>query len=201
MTVAACTVSWTRMLWYVLKLQSQLALTQIKTVGKSFECFCAYTEAYYIQSLWKLQIISYSVVNSTCGVLSLLFHSFLHQWLYSPFLGPGLFFSCVIFFTKTVGLFGKGISPSQGRYLHTGQHKHRLNSYTDIHVLSGIRTHDHSMRASEDSSCLRSRGHCDRIFNQLLALIFPLYISVHSFQVVNLRHVCQGVRYVRSRTL
>jgi hypothetical protein len=26
-----------------------------------------------------------------------------------------------------------------------------------------LRTHDYSVRASEDSSCLRSRGHCDRL--------------------------------------
>jgi hypothetical protein len=32
----------------------------------------------------------------------------------------------------------------------------------DNHALSGIRTHDPSVRASEDSSCLRQRGHCDR---------------------------------------
>jgi hypothetical protein len=25
--------------------------------------------------------------------------------------------------TQSVGLFGRGISPSQGRYIHTGQHK------------------------------------------------------------------------------
>jgi hypothetical protein len=53
------------------------------------------------------------------------------------------------------------ISPSQGCYLHTGQHKHRINAHTDIHALSGIRTHDPSFRASEDISCLRPRGHCD----------------------------------------
>jgi hypothetical protein len=34
--------------------------------------------------------------------------------------------------------------------------------HTDIHALSGIRTHDPSLRAKEDSSCLRPRGHCDR---------------------------------------
>jgi hypothetical protein len=46
---------------------------------------------------------------------------------------------------------------------YTGQHKDRINAHTDIHVLSGIRTHDPSVRASEDSSCLRSRGHCARL--------------------------------------
>jgi hypothetical protein len=30
--------------------------------------------------------------------------------------------------------------------------------------LSGIRTHDSSVRASEDSSCLRQCGHSDRHF-------------------------------------
>jgi hypothetical protein len=40
--------------------------------------------------------------------------SFIHQWFYSPLLGPGLF-SFVIFFTKTVGLLGRVISPSRGR--------------------------------------------------------------------------------------
>jgi hypothetical protein len=43
---------------------------------------------------------------------------------------------------------------------HTGQHKRRINA--NIHALSGIQTNDHSIRAGEDSSCLRSHGHCDR---------------------------------------
>jgi hypothetical protein len=61
-------------------------------------------------------------------------------------------------FSQTVGLLGRVISTSQGRYLHTGQHKHRIDAYThtlNIHVLSGIRTHDPSVRASEDSSSLK----------------------------------------------
>jgi hypothetical protein len=79
---------------------------------------------------------------------------------------PGLFFSSVFFFWQTLGLFGRVISPSQGRYLNTRQHKHRINAYTDIHALSGIRTHDTSFRASEDSSCLRPRDHRERIVLQ-----------------------------------
>jgi hypothetical protein len=88
--------------------------------------------------------------------------SIIHQWLYSPLLDPGLFSSFVIIFTQTVGRLGRVIRPSQGSYLHTGQHKHRKNAHTDIHSLSGIRTHDPTVRASEDSSCLRRRSHCDR---------------------------------------
>jgi hypothetical protein len=38
-------------------------------------------------------------------------------WLYSP-LDLGRFFSFLIY-TQSVGLLGKGISPSQDRYLHT----------------------------------------------------------------------------------
>jgi hypothetical protein len=41
----------------------------------------------------------------------------------------GRFFSFLIY-TQSVGLLGLGISPSQGRYLHTEQHKHRINTHT-----------------------------------------------------------------------
>jgi hypothetical protein len=58
---------------------------------------------------------------------------------------------------QSVGLLGREISPTQGHYLH----KHRINA--NIHALSGIQTHDPSVRASEDSSCLRPRGPCDRL--------------------------------------
>jgi hypothetical protein len=33
-------------------------------------------------------------------------------------------------FTQSVGLLGRGISPSQGRYLHTGQHKQNKRTQT-----------------------------------------------------------------------
>jgi hypothetical protein len=65
--------------------------------------------------------------------------------------------------SQTVRLLGRGISSSQGVYLNTGQHKHRINAYTpNIHALSENWTHDPSVRTSEDSSCLRPRGYCDR---------------------------------------
>jgi hypothetical protein len=74
-----------------------------------------------------------------------------------------LFFSVSWSYTQSVGLLGRVISPSRGVYLHTEQHKHKIKAHnTDIHVLSGILTHDPSVRSSEDSSCLRHRGHCDR---------------------------------------
>jgi hypothetical protein len=83
----------------------------------------------------------------------------IHLWLYSPFVGPWPLFKFLNPYTQSVGLFTRRISPSQGRYLHAEQHEHRINAHTHIHALSGIRTHDRSIRADEDSSCLRSRGH------------------------------------------
>jgi hypothetical protein len=45
------------------------------------------------------------------------------------FVGPWPLFQFLDLFTQSVGLLGRGISPLQGRYLHTGQHKHRINAY------------------------------------------------------------------------
>jgi hypothetical protein len=63
---------------------------------------------------------------------------FIRQWMYSPLLGPRLFLIFLILFTQSVGLLGRVLSPSQGRYLHTGQHKHGIKAHTDIHALSGM---------------------------------------------------------------
>jgi hypothetical protein len=51
-----------------------------------------------------------------------------------------------------------GISLSQGHYLHTEPHKHRMKAH--IYALNGIRTHDTSVQESEGSLCLRMRAHC-----------------------------------------
>jgi hypothetical protein len=52
---------------------------------------------------------------------------------------------------------GRGISPSQGHCLHrTAQYS---KTRTHIHASSGILTHDTSVLAVEDSTCLRPRGH------------------------------------------
>jgi hypothetical protein len=45
-------------------------------------------------------------------------------------------------------------------------------THTDIHALRGIRTHDPSIRASEDSSCLRPRGRCDRQYLPIWSHIY-----------------------------
>jgi hypothetical protein len=90
------------------------------------------------------------------------FHNELHNlFIYgsTALVHLGRLFSFLMY-TQNVGLLLRGISPSQGRYLHT-----------DIHALSGIRTHNPSIRTGENSSCLRSRGHCDRTW----FILFPKY--------------------------
>jgi hypothetical protein len=46
-----------------------------------------------------------------------------------PFVGPWPLFQFLDLFTQSVGLLGRGISLSQGHYLHTGQHKHNINAH------------------------------------------------------------------------
>jgi hypothetical protein len=82
-----------------------------------------------------------------------------------PFVGPWPLLQFRNLFYTDGRLLGWVIRPSQGRYLHTGQHRHRTTTHTDIHALGGIRTHDPSVRASEDNSCLIPRGHCERRAN------------------------------------
>jgi hypothetical protein len=84
---------------------------------------------------------------------------FINQWLYSRLLGPGLFFSFVIFFTQTVGLLEWVSSPSQGHYLHTEHHKHRINAHR--HPCLEWNSNPRSQRSSKRrQSCLRPRGQC-----------------------------------------
>jgi hypothetical protein len=54
------------------------------------------------------------------------------------------------FLNQPAGLLERGISLWQGRYLHT-EYTHTQTS----HALSVIRTHELSVRAGEDGSCLR----------------------------------------------
>jgi hypothetical protein len=57
------------------------------------------------------------------------YEAFFFQWFFQPIQGPGLLFSSVIIFTDGSTPW-RVISPSQGLYLNTGQHKHRINAYT-----------------------------------------------------------------------
>jgi hypothetical protein len=71
-------------------------------------------------------------------------------------------------YRQLVGLFGRVISPV-ARPLPTQDNTNTGERRRDIHASSRIRTHDPSVRAGEDISCFRPRGHCDRL---ILLLIF-----------------------------
>jgi hypothetical protein len=84
---------------------------------------------------------------------------------------------------QLVGLFGRMIGPMQGLYLHrTTQHR---KTRTYIHASSGIRSHDPSVRAAEDSTCLRARGHWDRLkmyFRTIILICVQLGSSATNLQ-------------------
>jgi hypothetical protein len=50
------------------------------------------------------------------------------------------------------------------------------STHTDIHALRWIRTHNPSVRPSEDSSCLRPRSHRGRQYTDITAQSFHVYV-------------------------
>jgi hypothetical protein len=53
----------------------------------------------------------------------------MYLWLYSPLLELCRFICSFLIYTQSVGLLGRGISPSKGRYQHTGKHKNTMNTH------------------------------------------------------------------------
>jgi hypothetical protein len=79
-------------------------------------------------------------------------------------MGPGLFFSFVLFFTQTVGLLGRVISPSQGRCLHAGQHKHTIPAFE---VEKTVHALDRAATVISQLMCMLGLmpGYCDGTIN------------------------------------
>jgi hypothetical protein len=102
---------------------------------------------------------------------------FLYKFLLYRALTVSMFLISLRIYTKSVGLLRQVNDPPQGLYHYTGQHKqnkHTLN----IHARSGIRTHDRSVRASEDSSCLRPLGYRNRLTDAYILLNSMILITV-----------------------
>jgi hypothetical protein len=83
-----------------------------------------------------------------------------HDWSRAGLCAPWPLF-------QFLNLYTVGRTPWTGdqpvaRPLPTHRTTQTEQTHTDIHALSGIRTHDYSVRTGEDGSCLRPRGHCDR---------------------------------------
>jgi hypothetical protein len=112
-----------------------------------------------IRQKWLKQEVKNYALKSTYSVLYIIYYYYGSTALCRAL--PA--FSVSWSYTQSVGLLRRGITPLQGLYLRTEQQKHRIKTHnTDINSLSGIRTHDPSVRASEDMPCLRPRGHYDR---------------------------------------
>jgi hypothetical protein len=114
------------------------------------------------------------------------FYSFIHSFIHpsivlQPFVGPWPFRRFPNLFNTVGRTPWWVISPSQGRYLHTGQHKYKINAHTNIHASSGFRIHNPSIRVGEGSSCLRPRGHCDRLSGLSLLQIVIYFVRCPSF--------------------
>jgi hypothetical protein len=77
-------------------------------------------------------------------------------WLYSP-CGPWPLFSFLIY-SQSVGLVARPLPKHR-----TAQTQNKHIYIPNIHALSGIRIHDHRVRASEEgSSCVRPLAYRDR---------------------------------------
>jgi hypothetical protein len=73
-------------------------------------------------------------------------------------LGPGLCFQFYDHFTDGRTFWTSDQLVARPLPKHRTTHAHTPN----IHALCEIRTHEPSLRASEDSTCLRPLGYCDR---------------------------------------
>jgi hypothetical protein len=75
--------------------------------------------------------------------------------------------------------------------------KHRTAQTQKKHIhhtsmpVSGLRTHDPSVRASKDSSCLRPLGYCDRLF---------LLIRPHIFLRTSFPDTCNPMFFPRGES-
>jgi hypothetical protein len=80
------------------------------------ELFFARKVLHWDRTHWSQSPLA--LLNYTCIAVAL------SSYGPTALVGLGRFFSFLIH-TQSVGLLGRGISPSQGRYLHTKQHEHR----------------------------------------------------------------------------
>jgi hypothetical protein len=102
-------------------------------------------------------------------------HCFCYNGFSSPFRVPGLLFNSVLFFTggRTPWTSDHPVARPLPTHRTTQAQNKRIHT-PNIHALIGIRTHDPSDRASEDSLCLRLSGYCVRLFHTMLKANPPL---------------------------
>jgi hypothetical protein len=107
---------------------------------------------YHLKALGVISATIFRALLAEMTSVLLSIYLSIYLWPYSPLLDLGRFFSFLILYTVCMTPW-TGDQPV-ARPLPTHRTTQTQNKYTDIHVLSGIRTRDPSVRASEDSSCL-----------------------------------------------
>jgi hypothetical protein len=112
-------------------------------------------------------------VISSCGLEFI--HSFIQQCLYSPFIGPWPLLQFRDLVTQTAGPLGRMISPSQGLYLYTGQHKHRINTQTSMPRVGFEPTIPASERAK---TVVAWSGGCEMWLGHYYFQLFPKLATV-----------------------
>jgi hypothetical protein len=82
--------------------------------------------------------------------------------LYSPLLDLDRFFSFLILHTVRKTPWRGDQPVARPLLTHRTTETRKKRTQYRLHALSGTRTQDPKVRTSEDSSCLRPCGHCDR---------------------------------------
>jgi hypothetical protein len=101
----------------------------------------------------------------------------IYLWLYSP-CGPWPLF-------LFLNLHTVGRTPWTGdfpvaRPLPAHRTTQTESTQADTHALSGIRTHDPSVRVGEDGSCLRPRGHREGQGRQMTRLKRVAHVEINT---------------------
>jgi hypothetical protein len=103
----------------------QSILVQQKLLKNKFTQNFNQTSSHHNSLLWYK--FNSKINNSTLGHRFNSIYLSIYLWLYSPCESWRLFEFLI--HTQPVELLGRGISPSQGRYLHTEPYKHRINAH------------------------------------------------------------------------
>jgi hypothetical protein len=112
-------------------------------------------------------------------------------------------FSASWLFLQTVQLLGRVISSSQGLYLNTGQHKHRINTYTHQTSMPcvGFEPTIPTSERAKISTCLRPLGYRDRPRCRLMRALTPwkhpseIRISCLNWLLLMQIHVCEAYAF------
>jgi hypothetical protein len=108
---------------------------------------------------------------------------FFFHWFFQPIRGPGLLFSSVIIFTdgRTPWTSDQPVARPLSKH-RTTQTQNKSMHILNIHALSGIRTHDPSVRG-EDSSCLRQLGYGDWRLFSLVAEKIRVLVTIDGVRI------------------